>query len=64
MEKIIRSLATIAMEPSPSGSPRPYARDLDAFYEDRCILCNDLGKSPEDTANCSKLNEVAFTDVF
>ncbi len=30
----IISLATIALEPSADGQPRPYIRDVDAYYED------------------------------
>ena len=54
------TLATIAMEPSSNGSPRPYARDLDAFYEDGVFYVTTWAKSTK-IQQIAKNNEVAFT---
>ena len=39
------SLATIAMEPSKDGKPRPFIREVDAFYEDGVFYVSTWGKS-------------------
>ena len=38
-------LATIALEPSAVGNPRPAVRDVDAFYEDGVFYVSTYGKS-------------------
>ncbi len=54
------SLATIAMEPNADGKPRPYVRDVDAFYEDGAFYIITWGKSAK--MRQIELNpEVAFT---
>ena len=54
------SLATIAMQPNADGSPRPYVRDLDAFYEDSVFYVTTWAKSTK--IQQIELNkEVAFT---
>ena len=46
------SLATIALEPSASGKPRPVVRDVDAFYENGVFYCA-VG------ANTNKMKQIA-----
>jgi hypothetical protein len=39
------SLATIALEPNTDGRPRPFVREVDAFYEDGVFYVTTWGKS-------------------
>lgn len=39
------SLSTIAMEPNADGKPRPYVRDVDAYYEDGVFYVTTWAKS-------------------
>ena len=39
------SLATIAMEPNAGGKPRPFSREVNAFYEDGAFYITTWGKS-------------------
>ncbi len=55
----IISLATIAMEPNADGNPRPYIRDVDAFYEDGVFYTTTWSKSTK-MQQIAKNNEVAF----
>lgn len=57
------SLSTIAMEPNPEGKPRPYVRDVDAFYEDGVFYITTWGKSTK-MQQIAQNNEVAFTVCF
>lgn len=54
------SLATIALEPNANGAPRPYNRDLDAFYEDGVFYVTTWGKSLK-IQQIAKNPEVAFS---
>jgi hypothetical protein len=54
------SLATIALDKSPDGSPRPFVRDLDAFYEDGVFYVTTWSKSTK-MQQISQNKEVAFT---
>ena len=54
------SLATLALDTSESGGPRPYVRDLDAFYEDGVFYVTTWAKSTK-MQQIEKNNEVAFT---
>lgn len=54
------SLATIALDTSPDGSPRPYVRDLDAFYEDGVFYVTTWSKSTK-MQQIAQNKEVAFT---
>ncbi|MCP1225839.1 pyridoxamine 5'-phosphate oxidase family protein [Sebaldella sp. S0638] len=57
------TLATIAMEPGAGGNPRPYARDVSAFYEDGVFYITTWAKSSK-MQQIAKNNEVAFTVCF
>lgn len=54
------SLATIALDKAPDGSPRPYVRDLDAYYEDGVFYVTTWSKSTK-MQQIAKNGEVAFT---
>jgi len=54
------SLSTIAMDPSAEGAPRPYIRDVDAFYEDGVFYVTTWAKSTK-MQQISQNNEVAFS---
>lgn len=54
------SLSTIAMEPNVQGKPRPYVRDVDAYYEDGVFYITTWAKSTK-MQQIEKNNEVAFT---
>ncbi len=56
----IISLSTIAMEPNADGNPRPYVRDVDAFYEDGVFYVATWTKSTK-MQQIAKNQEVAFT---
>ena len=54
------SLATIAMEPNVGGKPRPFVRDVDAFYEDGVFYVTTWGKSTK-MRQIAQNPEVAFS---
>ncbi|MCL2718516.1 MAG: pyridoxamine 5'-phosphate oxidase family protein [Lachnospiraceae bacterium] len=54
------SLATIAREPSPEGNPRPFSREVDAFYEDGTFYITTWGKSNK-MMQIEKNPEVSFS---
>lgn len=54
------SLATIAMEPNADGKPRPYSRDVDAYYEDGVFYIVTYAKSTK-MLQIEQNPEVAFT---
>jgi len=54
------SLATIAMEPGKGGNPRPFIRDVDAYYEDGVFYVTTWGKSIK-MQQIAKNSEVAFS---
>lgn len=54
------SLSTIAMEPNAEGKPRPYIRDVDAFYEDGVFYVTTWAKSNK-MKQIEQNNEVAFS---
>ena len=54
------SFATIAMEPNADGMPRPYIRDLDAYYEAGVFYMTTWGKSLK-MQQISKNQEIAFS---
>lgn len=54
------TLATIAMEANVDGKPRPYAREVDAIYEDGVFYVTTWGKSTK-IQQIAKNPEVAFT---
>lgn len=54
------SLSTIAMEPNADGNPRPYARDVDAYYEEGVFYVTTWAKSTK-MKQIDKNQEVAFT---
>lgn len=56
----IISLSTIAMEPSADGAPRPYVRDVDAYYEDGVFYIVTWAKSTK-MQQIAKNQEVAFS---
>lgn len=53
------SLSTIAMEPNIDGKPRPYVREVDAFYEDGVFYVTTSGKSTK-MQQISQNQEVAL----
>lgn len=53
------SLATIAMEPNGEGSPRPYVREVDAYYEDGVFYVTTWAKSTK-MQQIAQNPEVAF----
>lgn len=54
------SLATIAMELNADGKPRPYARDVDAYYEDGVFYIVTYAKTTK-MQQVEQNPEVAFT---
>lgn len=54
------SLSTIALEPSADGYPRPYIRDVDAYYEDGVFYVTTWGKSTK-MLQIEQNKEVAFS---
>lgn len=54
------SLATIAMEPNADGNPRPYIRELDAYYEDGVFYVTTWSKSTK-MQQIAQNQEVAFS---
>lgn len=56
----IISLATIAIEPNADGKPRPYIRDVDAYYEDGVFYIVTWGESTK-MQQIAQNNEVAFS---
>lgn len=54
------SLATIDMETGENGRPRPFVRDVDAFYEDGVFYVVTWGKSTK-IQQIEQNPEVAFT---
>ncbi|MDR1215329.1 MAG: pyridoxamine 5'-phosphate oxidase family protein [Treponema sp.] len=54
------SLATIAMEPNADGKPRPYVRDVDAYYEDGVFYVTTWAKSTK-MRQIAQNQEVSFT---
>lgn len=54
------SLATMAMEANSDGKPRPYIRDVDAFYEDGVFYVTTWAKSTK-MQQIDRNNEVAFS---
>ena len=59
----IISLATIAIEPNADGKPRPYVRDVDAYYEDGVFYTVTWAKSTK-MQQIEQNPEVAFTACF
>lgn len=53
------SLATIAMESNADGNPRPYVRQVDAFYEDGVFYVTTWAKSTK-MQQIAHNQEVAF----
>ena len=53
------SLSTIALEANEDGKPRPYIREVDAFYEDGVFYVTTWGKSTK-MQQIAKNQEVAF----
>lgn len=53
------SLATIALEPNVEGNPRPYVREVDAFYEDGVFYVTTWAKSTK-MQQIAENPEVAF----
>ncbi len=53
------ALSTIAMEPSADGTPFPYARDVDAYYEDGVFYITTWAKSNK-MQQIARNKEVAF----
>jgi len=54
------SLSTIAMEANADGKPRPYVRDVDAYYEDGVFYVVTWAKSTK-MQQIAQNNEVAFS---
>lgn len=54
------SLSTIAMEPGPNGTPRPFTRDVDAYYEDGVFYVSTWTGSTK-MQQIAKNPEVAFS---
>ena len=59
----IISLATVAIEPNADGKPRPYVRDIDAFYEDGVFYTVTYAKSKK-IRQIAQNPEVAFSACF
>ena len=59
----IIGLATIMPEPNAEGKPRPYVRDVDAFYEDGTFYVVTWGKSQK-MQHIAHNNEVAIAVNF
>lgn len=56
----ILSLATIAMEPNTKGLPRPYIRDVDAYYNNGVFYVTTWAKSTK-IQQIEQNQEVAFS---
>ncbi len=54
------SLSTIALDTNAKGLPRPYVRDVDAYYEDGVFYISTSAKSSK-MKQIAKNSEVAFT---
>ncbi len=54
------SLSTIAMETNADGNPRPYVRDVDAYYEDGVFYVTTWAKSTK-MQQIAQNQEVAFS---
>ena len=54
------ALATIALTEGPEAKPRPYTRDVDAYYEDGSFYVMTWGESTK-IRQIEKNDEVAFT---
>ncbi|MCL2566426.1 MAG: pyridoxamine 5'-phosphate oxidase family protein [Defluviitaleaceae bacterium] len=59
----VLGLATIALEPSTDGKPRPIVRDVNAFYEDGAFYVVTYGKSAK-MQQIAQNNEVAIAVNF
>jgi len=59
----VLGLATIALEPSADGKPRPVVRDVDAFYEDGVFYVITYAKSSK-MLQIAQNNEVAIAVNF
>ncbi|MDF2802518.1 MAG: pyridoxamine 5-phosphate oxidase [Anaerocolumna sp.] len=59
----VLSLSTIAMEPNVDGNPRPYVRDVDAYYEDGVFYVTTWAKSTK-MQQIAQNQEVAFAVCF
>lgn len=57
------ALATIATNPGADGTPYPYVREVDAYYEDGVFYVTTWGKSNK-MQQIAKNNQVAFTACF
>lgn len=53
------TLATIALEPNADGKPRPYAREVDAYYEDGVFYITTYARSTK-MQQIAQNPEVAF----
>jgi hypothetical protein len=56
----ILSFATIAMEPNAAGNPRPFIRDVDAYYEDGVFYVTTWAQSTK-MQQIAQNQEVAFS---
>jgi len=59
----IVALATIALEPTADGKPRPVVRDVDAYYEDGVFYVITWGESSK-MLQIAQNNEIAITPCF
>jgi general stress protein 26 len=57
------ALATIATEPNADGKPRPYVRDVDAYYEDGVFYISTYAKSTK-MRQIAQNPEVSFAVCF
>ena len=57
------ALATIALEPTPDGKPRPVVRDVDAYYEDGVFYVVTWAKSSK-MLQIAQNSEVAISVNF
>ena len=57
------ALSTIAMEANADGKPRPYVRDVDAYYEDGVFYITTWAKSTK-IRQIAQNPEVAFAVCF
>jgi general stress protein 26 len=57
------SLATIALEPGAGGKPRPYVRDVDAYYEDGVFYVTTWAESTK-MKQIAQNAELAFAVHF
>jgi hypothetical protein len=57
------SLATIALEPNAEGKPRPYVRDVDAYYEDGVFYVATSATSAK-MRQIAQNQEVSFAVCF